>query len=73
MKYHHVLQQTGGELIFSSNRLGNSDIYISSRKNRKWKDITAIEELNTEEDDVASSLAYDGQRILLFKFKRWAS
>ena len=57
------------ELIFSSNRLGNSDIYISSRKNRKWKYITAIEELNTEEDDVASSLAYDGQRILLFKFK----
>ena len=57
------------ELIFSSNRLGNSDIYISSRQNRKWKDITAIEELNTEDDDVASSLAYDGQRILLFKFK----
>ena len=57
------------ELIFSSNRLGNSDIYISSRQNRKWKNITAIEELNTEEDDVASSLAYDGQRILLFKFK----
>ncbi len=56
------------ELIFSSNRLGNSDIYISTRQNRKWKDITAIEELNTEEDDVASSLAYDGQRILLFKF-----
>ena len=56
------------ELIFSSNRLGNSDIYISSRQNRKWKNITAIEELNTEEDDVASSLAYDGQRILLFKF-----
>jgi len=57
------------ELIFSSNRLGNSDIYISSRQSRKWKNITAIEELNTEEDDVASSLAYDGQRILLFKFK----
>ena len=57
------------ELIFSSNRLGNSDIYISSRQNRKWKYITPIEELNTEDDDVASSLAYDGQRILLFKFK----
>ena len=57
------------ELIFSSNRLGNSDIYISSRQKRKWKDITAIEELNTQEDDVASSLAYDGQRILLFKYK----
>ena len=56
------------ELIFSSNRSGNSDIYISSRQNRKWKDITAIEELNTKEDEVASSLAYDGQRILLFKF-----
>ena len=57
------------ELIFTSNRLGNSDIYISSRQNRKWKYITPIEELNTEDDDVASSLAYDGQRILLFKFK----
>ena len=56
------------ELIFTSNRLGNSDIYISSMQKRKWKDITTIEELNTEEDDVASSLAYDGQRILLFKF-----
>ena len=56
------------ELIFSSNRLGNSDIYISSRQNRKWKYITPIEELNTEDDDVASSLAYDGQRMLLFKF-----
>ena len=36
------------ELIFSSNRLGNIDIYIASRQKRKWKDITAIEELNTE-------------------------
>ena len=67
MKYHHVLLLTDLKL-FSSNRLGNSDIYIASRQKRKWRNITPIDELNTDEDDVASSLAYDGQRMLLFKF-----
>ena len=57
------------DLIFSSNRLGNFDIYNSRRQKRKWRDISPIENLNTNEDDVASSLSYDGQRILLFKFK----
>jgi outer membrane protein OmpA-like peptidoglycan-associated protein/tetratricopeptide (TPR) repeat protein len=57
----------GSEIILSSNRTGNMDIYTAERQRRKWKNIRGIEELNTEGDDVASSLAYDGQRILLFK------
>lgn len=57
----------GSEIILSSNRTGNMDVYTAIQERRKWKNIRGIEELNTEGDDVASSLAYDGQRILLFK------
>lgn len=55
-------------LIFTSNRSGNNDIYQAERIARKWKNIKPIDHLNTDEDEVASSLAYDGQRILLFKY-----
>ena len=55
-------------LIFTSNRLGNNDIYQAERIARNWKSIKPIDNLNTDEDEVASSLAYDGQRILLFKY-----
>lgn len=57
----------GLEIILSSNRTGDMDVYTAIQERRKWKNIRGIEELNTEGDDVASSLAYDGQRILLFK------
>ena len=57
----------GSEIIFSSNRAGNMDIFKSSRQKRKWIGINPINSLNTSDDDIASSLAYDGQRILLFR------
>ena len=60
-------------LIFTSNRLGNNDIYQAERIARNWKSIKPIDNLNTDEDEVASSLAYDGQRILLFKYNEGQS
>lgn len=57
----------GSEIILSSNRGGDMDIYKAERVRRKWKNLSPIAALNTQDDDVASSLAYDGQRILLFK------
>ena len=57
----------GSEIIISSDRAGNLDIYKSTRQKRKWIGINPIRELNSDLDDVATGLAYDGQRILLYK------
>ena len=54
------------EIIFNTNKSGNL-IYTAERKNRKWQSLKALNSLNSEGDDVSSSLAYDGQRMLLFK------
>ena len=55
------------EIIISSDRAGNMDIYKSAKQKRKWVGVNPIRELNSDVDDIASGLAYDGQRILLFK------
>ena len=58
----------GTEIIFSSNRTGDMDIYRAQKQGKRvWKSIEGISELNSEVDDIATSLAYDGQRLLLFK------
>lgn len=57
----------GSEIIFSSDRAGNMDIYKSAKQKRKWVGVNSVRDLNSSGEDIASSLAYDGQRILLFK------
>ena len=57
----------GSEIIISTDRAGNMDIYKSVKQKRKWVGVNPIRELNSSVDDIATGLAYDGQRILLFK------
>ena len=55
------------EIIFNSNKTGDFDIYTAERQKRRWIRLSSVVSLNTDGDDVSSNLAYDGQRILLFK------
>lgn len=73
-----ALSVDGEVMMFNSRRKNNhtpnefgvydSDIYTSNFDGKKWsapKNVGAP--LNTANDDAASSLAYDGQRLLLWK------
>ena len=54
----------------SKNELGefDGDIYRSSKVRRKWTSAKNVGiPLSTPNDETASSLAYDGQRLLMFK------
>ncbi len=70
----------GEDMLFTSSRKNShtpddigaydDDIYSSHYKNGKWsapKNVGAP--LNTEYDETASALAYDGQRMLMFTIK----
>ncbi len=71
------LSADGELLIFTSNQpnenqpnefgMYDQDIYQSHLLARNFTSISPILELNTENDDVSGGLAYDGQRLLLFK------
>ena len=71
------LSADGGLLIFTSNRpnenqvnefgIYDQNIYSSFLEARKFKSVFAVSELNTEYNDVAGGLSYDGQRLLIFK------
>jgi hypothetical protein len=71
------LSADGELLIFTSNQpnenqaneFGTYDqnIYYSSLNVRKFEAILPVSELNTEDNDVAGGLSYDGQRLLIFK------
>ena len=73
------LSADGELLIFSSNRPNehiedefgrfDNEIYFSTLEKRKWTSIEAISTLNTENDDVAGGLSYDGQRLLIYKIE----
>jgi len=68
-----------GELLMFTSRRSNGhptdefgrydgDIYISGRNGREWsKPKNAGIPLSTPKDETASALAYDGQRLLMFK------
>ena len=71
------LSSDGELLIFTSNQpnenqpnefgLYDQNIYQSNLLGRNFKSISPVSELNTENDDVSGGLAYDGQRLLIFK------
>jgi len=71
------LSADGDLLLFTSNRpnknsandigIYDQDIYYSNKKNRKFKSIFSLSELNSISDDVSGGLSYDGQRLLIFK------
>ena len=71
------LSADGELLIFTSNQpnenqanefgIYDEDIYSSSLNARKFEAVFPISELNTENNDVAGGLSYDGQRLLIFK------
>tara|TARA_B110000240_G_scaffold152416_1_gene168968 strand:- start:228 stop:1976 length:1749 start_codon:yes stop_codon:yes gene_type:complete len=71
------LSADGELLIFTSNQpnekpanefgIYDQDIYSSILNARKFKSILPVSELNTENNDVAGGLSYDGQRLLIFK------
>ena len=71
------LSADGELLIFTSNRpnsnssdkfgIYDQDIYSSILNGRKFIDVEPIFELNTSGNDVSGGLAYDGQRLLLYK------
>lgn len=76
--FNPTLSVDGEVLMFNSRRknshqpnefgIYDSDIYTSTFDGEKWstpKNIGAP--LNTDKDEAASSLAYDGQRLLLWK------
>ena len=71
------LSADGELLIFTSNQpnkkpaneygVYDQDIYSSTLNARKFEEISPVSELNTENNDVAGGLSYDGQRLLIFK------
>jgi outer membrane protein OmpA-like peptidoglycan-associated protein len=71
------LSADGELLIFTSNQpnenqpseIGNydQDIYYANLNARKFSEVLPVSELNTESNDVAGGLSYDGQRLLIFK------
>ena len=71
------LSADGELLIFTSDQpnenqpnefgLYDQDIYQSNLLGKDFQSISAVSELNTENDDVSGGLAYDGQRLLIFK------
>tara|TARA_B100001250_G_scaffold40975_1_gene32453 strand:- start:37865 stop:39958 length:2094 start_codon:yes stop_codon:yes gene_type:complete len=71
------LSADGDLLIFTSNRKNENiknaigfydqDIYYSNLSGRNFKNVSSLSELNTITDDVSGGLAYDGQRLLLYK------
>ena len=71
------LSADGELLIFSSNmpnshnpdkfNMYDQDIYYSELSGRNFKSSLPISEINTDGDDVSGALAYDGQRLLIFK------
>ena len=71
------LSADGEFLIFTSNKpnekpanefgIYDQDIYSSNLDARKFQVILPVAELNTENNDVAGGLSYDGQRLLIFK------
>ena len=64
-------------MIFTSNRpnsnipnefgIYDQNIYSSNLEDRNFRSSTPISELNTSSNDVSGGLAFDGQRLLLFK------
>ena len=71
------LSADGDLLIFTSNQpnentanevgVYDQDIYYSNKTKRKFTTVVSLSELNTAADDVSGGLAYDGQRLLIFK------
>ena len=71
------LSADGELLIFTSNQpnenqanefgIYDQDIYSSTLNARKFEAVLPVSELNTENNDVAGGLSYDGQRLLIFK------
>tara|TARA_B100000767_G_scaffold71961_1_gene68459 strand:- start:1585 stop:3684 length:2100 start_codon:yes stop_codon:yes gene_type:complete len=74
------LSADGELLIFTSNQpnekpanefgIYDQDIYSSNLISRKFEVTSPIFELNTENNDVAGGLSYDGQRLLIFKHEQ---
>ena len=74
------LSADGELLIFTSNQpnekpanefgIYDQDIYSSTLISRKFEVTSPIFELNTENNDVAGGLSYDGQRLLIFKHEQ---
>ena len=64
-------------MIFTSNRpnsnipnefgIYDQNIYSSHLEDRNFRSSAPISELNTSSNDVSGGLAFDGQRLLLFK------
>lgn len=76
--YAPAVSTDGGEIIYTSNRPnGNTpnevggyddDLYSATRVNGKWTDVQPLKGgVNTEEDEVANNLSYDGTRMLLHR------
>ncbi|MDC0249730.1 OmpA family protein [Flavobacteriales bacterium] len=71
------LSADGELLIFTSNQpnenqpnefsMYDQDIYQANLLGRNFNSFSPVSELNTENDDVSGGLAYDGQRLLIFK------
>ena len=71
------LSADGELMIFTSNRpnsnipnefgIYDQNIYSSNLEDRNFRSSTPISELNTSSNDVSGGLAFDGQRLLLFK------
>lgn len=78
--YSPCVTADGELLIFTSKRPNNNqpndigvydgDIYVTEFSNGKWSAAKNVgKPLSTEADEAASSLSYDGQRMLLFSYK----
>lgn len=76
--YAPAVSTDGGEIIFTSNRPNghtpnavggyDDDLYSSSKVDRKWTPAKPLKGgVNTEEDEVANNLSYDGTRMLLHR------
>lgn len=76
--YAPAVSTDGSEMIYTSNRPNNhtpnevgiydDDLYSASKVNGKWTSIQPIKGgVNTEEDEVANNLSYDGTKMLLHR------
>lgn len=73
-----AISADGETMIFTSNRengkpqdengVYDSDIYQTEFDGEKWSKPTPIKSLNSDGDDVASNLSYDGQKMLMYRY-----
>jgi len=76
--YAPAVTTDGSEIIYTSNRPNSNspnevggyddDLYSATKVNGKWTDVQPLKGgVNTEEDEVANNLSYDGTRMLLHR------